>query len=81
VNVTKPGGQTLETFAARVGVEDGVFTVNIAPVLVTGLPPPVEVIEHEYVAASPVATALMDNEFVAVPTKCPSVKLPEAFFH
>jgi hypothetical protein len=62
------------------------FTVYIviasfAPALVTGLPPPVEVTRQEYVPVSPVATALMDSEFVVVPVKCPPVKFPATFFH
>jgi hypothetical protein len=82
VSVLVPPEQTLDGEALTVeGAEEAVFTVSFAPELVTGLPPPVEVTRQEYVPASPAATALMDNEFVVVPTKCPSVKLPEAFFH
>ena len=44
VNITDPGAQTLVTLAVSVGVEERVFTVSFAPELVTGLPPPVEVI-------------------------------------
>jgi hypothetical protein len=82
VSVLEPPEQTLDGEALTVeATEDAEFTVSFAPELVTGLPPPVEVTRQEYVSASPDATALMDNEFVVVPVKCPSVKLPAAFFH